>query len=189
MKLTGTITVFALTLTFALPGQAARGDMIEGSIVISALWADMDEPDISDAAVFTPTIFTSGTMTLAGGDGDFAGLDVVPAITDPLDITDPTAWTFTSDLGSWTTTSFLNTDPSAANGFLAFQLTGVFAPNPNGLLAAFEPSPANMRISLTQSGSTPRASWGGSMSMIPEPMTATILGVGCLAILRRRRGA
>jgi hypothetical protein len=94
-------------------------------------------------------------------------------------------WTFTIDEGSWTTDTLVNIDPGASNGFLHFMLTGVFTPDPGGSLAAFEPTVAEMRISLTQSGSA--VSWSGTMNMVPEPMTMSVLGFGSFALLGRRR--
>jgi hypothetical protein len=174
MKLSGILgngrLFFALMLIVALTLAAgsARGDMIEGAINVGAYEAEMDGSDLASSTIFTPFAPTPGTIFLAGGTGDMAGLAFVPGAAGPLDIDDPSSWTFGSGEGAWTTSTF--------------------TPDPGGSLAGFDPTAAEMRISLNQSGSA--LSWGGTMSMdgpvIPEPMTMSILGLGGLALLRRR---
>ena len=188
MKFKSTLAVLMLILVLAMTSGTARGDMLSGSIVISALWSDMNDPDISVSTTFTPFASAPGTMVLAGGSGDFAGLGIVLAKVDQLDIKTPMAWTFDSWQGSWKTTSFANIAPLAPDGFLDFFLTGVFTPNPTGLLSGFDATSAEMRISLNQSGPSPSASWSGSMNMVPEPTTMSLMCIGGLSLLRRRRG-
>ncbi len=185
MKLARILAVLGLILTLTLTATTARGDMIEGSIIISAYWAEMDDADLESSTVFTPFAPTWGTIYLAGGTDDLVGLTFAPARADPLDINNPTTWTFDRPEGSWATDSFVNIYPAASNGFLSFFLTGTFTPSPKNSLSGFDPTPAEIRISLNQSGS--RASWGGTMDMVPEPMSMSALAMGALALLRRRR--
>ncbi|MBL7218947.1 MAG: PEP-CTERM sorting domain-containing protein [Phycisphaerae bacterium] len=195
-----------LVLVLTLTVGTAQGTMINGSIAISANWATQDQATLASSTIFTPyaiTGFTTGltfgpnalTMIGAGGggSGDFAALPFTlistapapspPGVPAPLDINNGTAWAFTSANGDWTTSTFLNIDPAATNGYLDFLLTGTFTPK--GALAGFDPTPAEMRISLNQTGST--VNWTSTMNMIPEPMTASLLAIGGFALLRRRR--
>jgi hypothetical protein len=197
MKLTRTLTrgrfvcALMLTLTLAFSGASAQADMLEGSIAVSAYWADINGPDLASSTLFTPFAPDEGTLYEAGGTNDFANLIFVPMNrADPLNLNDPLAWTFNGSEGSWTTDTFVNIDPgTAANGYLDFYLTGIFTPDLGGSLAGFEPTKAEMRISLNHSGST--TSWAGTMNMtgppIPEPMTMSLLGLGGLTMLFRRR--
>ena len=189
----------SLVLALTLAGGTAQGTPIDGSIAISANWATQDGASLDLSDVFTPYAMTGFDMTLfqpifgpgltMGGGGrtdDFATLPFTIITAGPLDITDPAtplAWTFTSVNGSWTTATFLNIDPAATNGYLDFLLTGTFTPA--GALAGFAPTPAEMRISLNQTGAT--VNWTSTMNMIPEPMTMSLLAIGGLAMLRRRR--
>jgi hypothetical protein len=184
MKLTWSLAALILVLTLSLVAETASGDMIEGSIVISAYWAEIDGADLASSSVFTPFTPTSGTIYLAGGTDDLIGLTFAPARADPLDINDPTTWTFDRPEGSWTTSSFVNIDPATGGeGYLDFFLTGIFTPAAGGSLSDFDPTPAEIRISLNQSG--PRTSWGGTMNMVPEPMSMIMLSLGGMALLRR----
>jgi hypothetical protein len=184
MKLAWSLTALMLILTLSLAAETASGDMIEGSIILSAYWAEIDGSDLASSSVFTPFTPTSNTIYLAGGTDDLADLTFAPARADPLDINAPTTWTFDRPEGSWTTSSFVNIAPaSAAQGYLDFFLTGIFTPAAGGSLSVFDPTPAEIRISLNQSG--PRTSWGGTMNMVPEPMSMIILSLGGMAMLRR----
>lgn len=186
MKPARTLAALMLTLTLTFAAGTARGDMIKGSVVVGAYRAEMDQPDLASSRLFTPFAPTKGTIYLAGGTDDLAGLALVFGAADPLDINAPLSWTFTSNDGSWTTDTFQNIDPgAAAGGYLDFYLTGMFTPKPGGSLSAFDPTVAEMRISLNQSGSV--VSWNGTMNMVPEPMTMSVLGLGVLVLLGRPR--
>ncbi|MDP6634476.1 MAG: PEP-CTERM sorting domain-containing protein [Phycisphaerae bacterium] len=181
----------ALTLTIALTlaGGTAQATPIDGSIAVGAYATVIDGPDLASSTLFTPLAPAPATMYYFGGTGDLAGIPALAPVTasGPLDITDPLVWTFSSPEGTWTTETFSIDVSELAGGYLDFFLTGVFTPA--GPLAGLEPASAELRISLNQGG--PVVSWGGSMTMtgpvIPEPMTMSILGVGGLALLRRRR--
>jgi hypothetical protein len=184
MKLTRILAVLGLILTLTLSASTARGDMMEGSISISALWAEMDDPDIASSSTFTPVVSNPGEMYLAGGTDDLAGLGLAVWEVTLLNINTPSAWTFSNTDGIWATSSFVNGYPAADNGFLNFILTGTLTPSQTGSMSSFAPTPGEVRISLSQSGS--RASWGGTMDMVPEPMSMSALALGGLALLRRR---
>ena len=179
-----------LVLVLSLASATAHGAMISGSIVVSAYWTELEfGTDLSSSNIFTPwgptpTGIGSGGMYMVGGDGDFSAVPYTLVSAAPLDITDGTSWTFTTSKGTWTTSSFENVDPSTgANGYLDFLLKGTFTPA--GSLSGFDATPAEMRISLNKTGSV--VSWAGTMTMIPEPATMSLLGFGGLIMIIRRR--
>ncbi|MDP6045146.1 MAG: PEP-CTERM sorting domain-containing protein [Phycisphaerae bacterium] len=197
MKLTGTLAILMLILTLTVPVGTAQGDPIEGSTSLSAQWATINGPDLASSTIFTPWAMTGfdpglgqftfgpGALTMVGGSGDFTTMPFDFVTADPLDINNGVGWTFSSLTGDWTTDSFTMDDSQVDDGYIDFFLTGIFAPNPNGALAPFEPSIAEMRISLNRTGSS--VSWTSTMNMTPEPATMSLLGLASLALLRRRR--
>ncbi len=196
----------ALTLiaVVTLAGATAHAAPIDGSAPISAQWATQNTPDISTSTVFTPwdviswtvdlnasppitPVFGPNALTMVNGTGDFAGMPFTMISTVSLDINNGTAWTFTSDVGDWTTDTFVMDNSNVADGYIDFFLTGAFTPK--GAYAGFEPASADLRISLNQTGES--LNWTSTMDMtgpiIPEPATMSMLGLGALALLRRKR--
>ena len=184
----------ALILVLGLAGGSAHGDMINGSVNLGAFWVTQDDTDLADSTIFTPYAYSGpGSLYMAGGLGDFALLVTSPPVACTADLLDTTlnTWSFTCPgEGTWTTSDFQTTyDANIADGFLSFVLTGTFTPDSNGSLGSYSATTGEVRIALTQSGSS--VSWAGTMTMnptpIPEPMTMSLLGLGSLALIRRRR--
>ena len=184
----------ALVLVLGFTGGTAQATMIEGSSIVSAFMVSQNGADLASSTLFTPIGPTGGgSLYMYGGVDDFALLPAPPALipcTAPtLDITDGTSWEFTcTGEGKWETTEF--TIVTSTTNYLDLLLTGTFTPDPSGLLkdsfgAPLDPTPGTLRISLNQSG--PIVGWTGTMTMVPEPMTMSLLAVGGLALLRRRR--
>ena len=185
MKLTLTLPILAIILTLTLSAGTAQGDMIEGTGAIGAYWTEINGINLTSSSIFTPFAPAPATMYLTGRTGDLAGVGVLTGPAEPLNINTPTLWTFSNSEGNWSTSSFVNVNPSAAaGGFLEFILTGVFTPNSTGPLAGFDPTPAELRIALNHSGAS--TSWSGTMSMVPEPMSMSILALGAMTLLARR---
>ncbi|MCP4376018.1 MAG: PEP-CTERM sorting domain-containing protein [bacterium] len=175
-----------LVLVFALAGGTAQAGItqIEGSINVGGYWATQNAADLATSTIFTPYAPTAGTLYMANGLDHFSTVpDLTIATAGALDTTDGTAWGFTSTEGDWTTTTF--SIVSSTTNYLELLLTGTFTPNGTGTLAGYAANGGDMRISLTQSGTS--VSWGGTMNMTPEPMTMSLLGLGSLALIRRRR--
>ncbi|MBT3200495.1 MAG: hypothetical protein HN350_11315 [Phycisphaerales bacterium] len=186
MKLTLTLPVLVIILTLTLSAGIAQGDMIEGSGTIGAYWAEIDGLNLASSSIFTPFAPAPATMYLVGKSGDLAGVGVLTGPAAPLDINTPTLWTFSNSEGDWSTSSFVNVNPAAApGGYLEFLLTGVFTPKSTGTLFGFDPTPARLRIALNHGGAS--TSWSGTMNMVPEPMSMSILALGAMTILKPKR--
>jgi len=190
------VCAVALTTALALACPTADAAPIDGSANLGAVGATQNGADITASTVFTPVSFTDlaftmgpNALVMTGVDLDFLGMPVTFVTTSSLDINDGTAFTFTSVNGDFVTNTFDMDTSALAEGFLHFTLTGTFTPK--GALAAEDPANAELRISLNQSGGA--LSWGSSMVAsgppIPEPMTVSILALGGVALLRRRRRA
>ncbi|MBT3200494.1 MAG: PEP-CTERM sorting domain-containing protein [Phycisphaerales bacterium] len=183
--------MLALTLTLAGSiAQAAPINYINGSINLNTYWATINGPDLTTSTQFTAFAPAPDTLFLAGGLGDFAPVAYAPANTTPLDTTAPLTWTFNAPgVGIWTTFSLVTIDPTPSDGFIEFFLTGAFTPDPNGSLNNFAPSNGEMRLSLTKTG--PSVSMSGTLMTdgtdVPEPATMSMLAIGALAMLKRRR--
>lgn len=188
------VCALMLTLTLTLAGsiaQAAPLPHINGSVNLNTYWATINGSDLTTSTAFTAFAPAQDTLFLAGGLGDFAPVPYAPASTIPLDVTSPLTWTFNAPgVGDWTTLSLTPIDTTPGDGFIEFFLTGTFSPDPAGSLSGFAPSAGEMRLSLTQTG--PSVSWSGTMITdgtppVPEPATMSMLAIGALAMLKRRR--
>jgi hypothetical protein len=177
-----------------LLGGTVQATPIEGSTSLVAYGATQDAATIDLSTVFTPhaiigvdlnlfvPIFGANALTMVEGSDDFLGMPFTFIAADSLDINNGLDWTFASDQGDWETLTFDMSNGNVADGYIDFLLTGTFTPK--GTLAGFDPAPAELRISLNQTGST--LNWASTMNMVPEPMTMSLLAIGGLAILKRR---
>jgi len=183
-----------LIITLTLAAGPAQATPIDGSIVLNASGASQDGANLAVSTLFTPEaitdwaagpVFTANRLTMDDGSGDFAGLPYTLITADTLDTADLEAWTFTSSEGSWVTITGSIVTSNA--DFLEVLLTGTFTPV--GTLSSSDPAAGEVLISLNQAGTS--VGWTSTMNMtgppIPEPMTMSILGMGGLAIFRRRR--
>jgi len=184
----GLSVILALSLGTA---QATPLDPIDGSIIVSAFGTGLNGVDLPSSTQFTPLSPAPNTMFMFTGTGDLAIISdlTIATASGPLDINTPLPWAFSTPEGTWTTLTSNVDNSNVGDGYIDFFLIGMYTPNPAGSLSGFGPASGEMRISLNQTG--PVVSWGGTMTMtgpvIPEPMTMSILGLGGLAILGRRR--
>ena len=195
----------AMVLVLCLAGGTAQGTVIQtqldGSIAVSAMSATQNAASLDLSTLFTPTTITSFAPTFGtgltmvgnggGGIGDFETLPFTFITAGGLDTSTQAtaeAWTFSSTNGDWATSTFTTVSSSA--NYIDFLLTGIFTPK-GALLATTnaDPTLAELRISLNQSGGT--VNWTSTMMMtsdpIPEPATLSLLAIGGLALLRKRR--
>lgn len=189
----------ALVVAFSLIAGAVHADPIpidppppvsvNGSIIVSAFGTGLNGPDLAASTVFTPLSPAPNTMFMFGGTGDLAVIPPLNVATasGPIDIGSPIPWSFTDGFGTFEAVTF-DVEPAPA-GFRNFFLTGTYTPDVSGPLGHLAPASADMRISLTQTGDA--VSWSGTMTMtgpiVPEPATMSLLGIGALALLRRKR--
>jgi len=195
----------ALTLIVAFslvaPAVQAVAVPIDGSINFGADGAIQDEATLDVSTEFIPyattgwaggPIYTTYTLTMHDNNvdpndasGDFVGLPFTLATTTSVEPADLAAFAFTSGVGDWTTTS--GSVITSTDEFLDILLLGSFFPS--GSLAGFEPATGELRIQMDQSGTS--VGMTGTMVMtgpiVPEPATMSMLGLGALALLRRRR--
>jgi hypothetical protein len=195
------VCVPMLLVALALTGSVAQAAPIVGSTTFSADYVLMDEDTIALSTTFTPhavkryEVVVSGSsylvtpiigpnaLTMVDGTDDFEKMPYTFVAADTLNINNLNAWAFTSDQGNWQTTGSSIDASKIAVGNIDFLLEGEFTPS--GTLGGLAPSIAEMRISLNQTGGS--VNWTATMAMIPEPATMSLLGLGALAIIRKRR--
>lgn len=134
------------------------------------------------------------TATSVAANLEFIGVGLVDyAVVSPftfleqsaLDLNNILAYTWTSPVGSWTTSAYTILTRTTSN--LDLFLTGIFTPK--GVLAAYEASPASERLSLNQSGDS--VSWAGTLNSpplntsapVPEPGTILLLSSGLFGLV------
>jgi hypothetical protein len=194
----------ALTLIVAFsliaPAVQAVPVTIDGSINFGADGAIQNDTAIDVSTEFIPyattgwaggPVYTTYALTMHDSivdaddaSGDFAGLPFTVATTTLVDLADLAAFGFTSTEGDWITKS--GSIITSTDEFLDILLLGEFYPS--GSLASLDPAQGELRLQLNQSGTS--LGLTGTMVMtgpiIPEPATMSMLGLGALALLRRR---
>jgi len=188
----------ALVVSLALVGQTAQAVPVpvDGSITLGAHGATQDAATLDLSTEFHPyaitgwttvPIFTDDRLTMFDGSDDFAGLPFTLITTTALLPADFTSFAFTSDEGDWVTTS--GSIITSSSDFLDILLIGEFTPKGTLADAGLAPAAGELRIQMNQSGTS--VGWTSTMVMtgpiIPEPMTMSILGLGGVVLLKRRR--
>jgi hypothetical protein len=170
----------AIGVAMLLPVTAAQASLMNGSEGF-VLFSVSTAPNANNVDACTSVNW--GMMGTNGvGGGDFS---TIPALTwmhswTPVTLSNLSAWTFEKPgFGTWTTTGGNVTRPGS--GLLHVSLTGTFTPDFGGFTA----SPGTAELSVNQSGGS--VTGGLTFAVTPEPATLSLLALGGLAMLRRRR--
>jgi hypothetical protein len=189
-----------MALTVGLGVVAAP---LNGSLVLTTVSSSLNGSDLSDSTLITPTGFifnptpppiaillTPGVNTGVGV-GDYTAVPFLTfgtgGVVDLVNI-NSYALIFDGDVGAFAAS--IGQIISQSANFLDVLYTGTFFPGPTGPLAAFDPSPTSVRISLNLSGGS--VSYSGTLAsppeeFIPEPGTYALIGAGLLSLFALRR--
>jgi hypothetical protein len=165
-----------------LSSSIAFATPIKGSASIGAVSATL----VGGSNLLTATSVSANEEFIGAGLHDYAPIVNMTPITDTtLDLSNILAYTWTSPVGTWTTSAYTILTHTTHN--LDIFLTGLFTPA--GVLAGYEASAASERLSLNQSGES--ASWAGTLNSpplgnptpVPEPGTMMLLGSGLFGLI------
>jgi hypothetical protein len=166
-----------------LSSSIALASPIKGSASIGAASATLT----GGANLLSATSVSSNLEFIGAGLLDYAAIAAFTPITDTtLDLNNISAYTWTSPVGTWTTSAYTIITRTTHN--LDLFLTGVFTPA--GVLSGYGASPASERLSLNQSGDS--ISWAGTLNSppldnpgapVPEPGTMMLLGSGLFGLV------
>ncbi|MDD2735932.1 MAG: PEP-CTERM sorting domain-containing protein [Desulfuromonadaceae bacterium] len=178
------VGIFGVILSSSL----ALATPITGSTSIGAASATLS----GGYTLLSATEITPNSPFISPGFGDYSVIAPFTFFSSTgLNLANILDYTWTSPVGTWTTSAYTIITQTATN--LDLFLLGNFAPT--GVLAGFDPSGASEHISLNQTGNA--VSWGATLNSpalsppapVPEPGTMMLLGSGLfgLVVYSKRR--